>query len=129
MPTYNNERWPKSRLNELAFAPFIFPKGIERIGTHKSKDRVFRLSPEIISPLHAHCFFNRASSKANSPSLLLRPSTTKASTQNLQTHPPLPRAFLVRHSSLKYREFKTENWRVHPTTSIHPILNPFRLLE
>jgi hypothetical protein len=42
----------------------------------------------------------------------LCPSTTKASTQNLQTHPPLPRAFLVRHSSLNYREFKTDNWRV-----------------
>jgi hypothetical protein len=31
-PTYKNERRPKSRPNELAFAPFIFPKGIERIG-------------------------------------------------------------------------------------------------
>jgi len=39
----------KSHPNELAFTPFIFPKIIERIGTHRSKDRVFRLSPEIIS--------------------------------------------------------------------------------
>jgi len=46
---YNDERRPKSRPNELAFAPFLFPKGIERIGTHKSKDRVFCLSPESIS--------------------------------------------------------------------------------
>jgi len=49
MPTYNIERRPKSRPNELAFAPFIFPKVIERIRRHRSKDRVFRLSPEIIS--------------------------------------------------------------------------------
>jgi len=68
---YNDERRPKSRPNELAFAPFNIPKGIERIGTHRSKDRVFRLSPETIS---LFCmlivFFDRASSKANSPSLL-----------------------------------------------------------
>jgi hypothetical protein len=38
-----------SRPNELACAPFIFPKIIERIGTHRSKDRVFRLSPESIT--------------------------------------------------------------------------------
>jgi len=30
-------------------APFNFTKGIERIGTRRSKDRVFRLSPETIS--------------------------------------------------------------------------------
>ncbi len=59
-PTYNNERRPKSHPNELALTPFIFPKGIKRIGTHRSKDRVFCLSPEIIYPLHAHCFFDRA---------------------------------------------------------------------
>jgi len=33
--------------------------------------------------------------------------------------PPLPRAFLVRHSSLNYREFKTESWRVHSSRHFH----------
>jgi len=28
-------------------------------------------------------------------------------------------AFLVRHSSLNYREFKTENWRVHSSRHLH----------
>jgi hypothetical protein len=38
-------------------------------------------------------------------------------------------AILFRHSSLNYREFKTKNWREHvPATSIHSILNPFKLL-
>jgi hypothetical protein len=40
MPTYNNERRPTSRPNELALALF-FPEIIERIGTHRSKDCVF----------------------------------------------------------------------------------------
>ena len=43
--------------------------------------------------------------------------------------PILPRAFLVRHSSLNYREFKTDKLAGYvPATSIHPILNPFKLL-
>jgi hypothetical protein len=45
------------------------------------------------------------------------------------THPPLPRAILFRHSSLNYREFKTKNWWEQvPATSIRSILNPFKLL-
>ena len=120
----------KSRPNELAFAPFISPKGIKRTGTqHRSKDHVFRLSQRSSRTSVCSLFFDRASSKSQFNIIAsLCPSTTKASTQNHQTHPPLPRAFLVRHSSLNYREFKTENWQVHPTTSIHPILNPFKLL-
>jgi hypothetical protein len=88
---------------------FIFLKVIERIGTHRSKDRVFRLSLEIILRAVCSLFFDQASSKSQFTIIpLLCPSTTKASTQHLQTHPPLPRAFLVRHSSLNYREFKTD---------------------
>ena len=58
--------------------------------------------------------------KANSLSSLCWPKT-QVSTQNLQTHPPLPMAFLVRHSSLNYREFKTKNWwwRVHSSRHVH----------
>jgi hypothetical protein len=68
---------------------------------------------EIISRSVCSLFFRSSIIKSQFTIIpLLCPSTTKASTQNLQTHPPLPRAFLVRHSSLNYREFKTDNWRV-----------------
>ena len=67
----------------------------QRYGDTKFQNLVFR-QIEIVTLLYAHCSFDPASSKANSPSSLGRPNT-KASTQNnLQTHPPLPRALLVR---------------------------------
>ena len=75
-----------------------------------------------------HCFFHQASSKANSPSSLCPPKT-KASTQNLQTHPPLPGAFLGRHLALTTGSLRPKSGRyIDPATSIHPILNLFKLL-
>ena len=100
------------------FAPIIFRTPLTSHRTSEYTDQRSCVSPEIVTLLYAHCFFDRASSKANSPSSL-RPPKTKASTQNLQTHPPLSRAFLVRHSSLNYREFKTENWWVHSSRHLY----------
>ena len=85
-------------------------------GTKRSKIMCFARDPH--SSACSLFFFYRASSKADSPSLL-RPPKTNASTQNLQTHPPLPRAFLVRNSSLNYREFKTKNWQEHISRHFH----------
>ncbi len=78
----------KSRPNELAFAPFVFPKGIER--------SVHNIDPKIVcfaflqrSSRTSVCslFFDRASSKSQFNIIAsLRPSKTKASTQNLQSH-------------------------------------------
>jgi hypothetical protein len=79
----------------------------------KHKDPKSCVSSESFVFLYAHCFFKHRL-KANSLSSLCRPKpTTNASTQNLQTHPPIPRAVLVRHSSLNFMEFKTKIWWVH----------------
>jgi len=80
------------------------------------------VSPFFIDHLFSTCslFFWPSIIKANSTIIaLLCQSTTKASTKNLQNHPPLPRAFLVRHSSLHYREFNTDNWREHISRHFH----------
>ena len=79
------------------------------------------LSPEIISLLNAHCFFDWASSKANSPSLLcfvhLRP---KRPPKNFKpTLHSLGHFWLGTLACFYYREFKTDNWRVHISRHFH----------
>jgi hypothetical protein len=129
MPTYKNERRPKSRPNELAFAPFIFPKDIERIGTHRSKDRVFHFLQRSSHVLFAHFFFNQASSKANSLSSL------RFVHQRLKRPPKIfkPTLHSLGRFWLGTLALTTGSLRPiiggkFPATSIHPILNPFKLL-
>ena len=66
-----------------------------------------------------HCLFSFEPSI--SKLRIIEPSTERPAyaRKKSSTHPPLPRAFLVRHSSHNYREFKTENWRVHSSHHLH----------
>ena len=78
----------KSRPNELAFAPFVFPKGIER-SEHNIDPKIVCFAFLQRSSRTSVCslFFDRASSKSQFNIIAsLRPSKTKASTQNLQSH-------------------------------------------
>ncbi len=72
---------------------------------------VFQLSI-LKKQTHHHCIVKR----------LKRPP------KNLQTHPPLPRAFLFRHFSLGYWEFKTKiGGNIASAISIFPmILKPLK---
>jgi len=111
---------------------FNFVKGIGRIGTHRSKDRVFSpFSRDHLSLLYAHCFFDPASSKANSTSSL------RFVHQRLKRPPKIFKPTL--HSLgcfwLGTLALTTGSLRpkiggyTFPGTSIHPILNPCTLLD
>ncbi len=79
------------------------------------------LSPEIISLLNAHCFFDWASSKANSPSLLrFVHQRLKRPPKNFKpTLHSLERFWLGTLACFYYREFKTDNWWVHSSRHFH----------
>jgi len=114
-----------------SFRAIYFPeRNLKNRNTQIQRLCVSPFSRDHLAPLYAHCFFDRASSKANSPSSL------RFVHQRLK-HPPKifkPTLHSLGRFWLGTLALTTGSLRPKiggytvPTTSIHPILNPFKLL-
>ena len=126
----------KSRPNELAFTPFNY-RAIQFHERHRKnpttqiqRSCVLPFSRDHLSLLYAHCFFDPASSKANSPSSLRfvhqrlkrPPKIFKPTLHSLGHFWSGTLALTTGSLTPKIGEYTV------PATSIHPILNPFKLL-
>ncbi len=98
----------------------LFSQSLTKVSEYTDQ-KIVPFSRDCLSLLNAHCFFDRASSKANSPSLLcFVHQRLKRPPKNFKpTLHSLGRFWLGTLACFYYREFKINNWRVHSSCHFH----------